>query len=91
MGYFPVQNPFVLEGNTLCEAINHNKGNLSEVWFVKKLNMSMGHLESGCFSARKRGASESENKEMVTVKEMKETVCGSDPIGGKTLVLGSWG
>lgn len=51
--------------------------------------MSMGYLESGCFLARKRGASESENKEMVTVKEMKETAGGSDPVGGKTLVLGS--
>lgn len=51
--------------------------------------MSMGYWESGCFLARKRGASESENKEMVTVKEMKETAGGSDPVGGKTLVLGS--
>ena len=67
MGYFPVQNPFIL-GNTPCEAINHKKGNLSKVWFVKKLNMSLSHLESGCFLARKREASESENKETVTVK-----------------------
>ena len=30
--------------------------------------MSLSHLESGCFLARKREASESENKETVTVK-----------------------
>ena len=53
MGYFPVQNPFIL-GNTPCDAVNHKKGNLSKI--VKKLNMSLSHLESGFFfSQEKRG------------------------------------
>ena len=79
-GYFPMQNPFILEKNSPSEAINHNKGNLCKVWSAKELNTSLNYLRLGYFLARKGGPSESESEKIVTIKEMKETVSDSGPV-----------